>query len=45
MGLLLLLEHVGADTAEGALVIFGQLVALVDIAADGAYKFLHVSSS
>ena len=43
--LLLLLEHIGAHAAEGALVILGQLVALVDIAADGAYKLLHDNSS
>ena len=45
VGLLLLLEHIGAHAAEGALVILGQLVALVDIAADGAYKLLHDNSS
>ena len=43
--LLLLLEHIGAHAAEGALVILGQLVTLVDIAADGAYKLLHDNSS
>ena len=43
--LLLLLEHIGAHAAEGALVIFGQLLALVDVTADGAYKLLHDNSS
>ena len=39
--LLLLLEHIGAHAAEGALVILGQLLALVDVAADGADKLFH----
>ena len=35
------LKHLRADAAQRALVIFRQLVAFVDIAADCAYKFLH----
>ena len=35
------LELIGTDAAEGALVIFGQLVAFVDKAADITYKFFH----
>ena len=36
-----LFKEVGANAAEGALVIFGQLVALVNITANGADIFLH----
>ena len=39
--LCLFLEHVGADAAQGALVIFGQLIAFVDIAANGANELFH----
>ena len=39
--LCLFLEHIGADGAQGALVIFGQLFALVNITADGANELLH----
>ena len=37
----LFLEQVGTDSAQGALVVFRQLFALVDITANGADKFLH----
>ena len=36
------LKQVGTDAAQGALVILGQLVALVDVTADGAFKLLHI---
>ena len=39
--LLLFFEHVLAYAAQGALVIFGQLFALVDITADDTYILLH----
>ena len=42
--LCLFLEHVGADAAQGALVIFGQLFALVNITADGADELLHIGN-
>ena len=42
---LLFLELVGADAAEGALVIFGQLIALVNETADGTNKLLHTITS
>ena len=38
-----LFKEVGAHAAEGALVIFGELFALVDIAANRADKLLHIS--
>ena len=41
--LLLLLEHVGAHAAEGAHVVLGQFLALVDVAANGAYKLFHIN--
>ena len=41
MLLLNFFEHVGTDAAEGALVILGQLVALVDVVADGAAELFH----
>ena len=36
------LELVGTDTAEGAFVIGGQLVALIDITANNANVLFHV---
>ena len=38
---LFFLELIGADAAEGALVIFGQLFALVNETADGTNELLH----
>ena len=35
---------VGADAAQGALVIFGELLALIDITTDGTYEFFHAVS-
>ena len=40
--LLLFFKLVGAHAAEGALVIFGEFFALVDITANGADKLFHV---
>ena len=40
--LLLFFKLVGTHTAEGALVIFRQLIAFVDIAADNTDIFLHI---
>ena len=34
-------KEVGAYAAKGALVIFGQLIALVNVVANGANKLLH----
>ena len=34
-------ELVGTDAAEGAFIIFGQLVAFVNITADGTNKLFH----
>ena len=39
--LCLFFKEVGADAAQGALVIFGQLVALVNKTTDGTNKLLH----
>ena len=38
------LEQIGAYAAEGAFVVFGQLVALVDILTYCADKFFHTVS-
>ena len=43
MNFLFFFELVGADAAQGALVIGGQFIAFVDIATDGADKLLHVN--
>ena len=40
--LCLFLEHVGADGAQGALEIGGELLALVNVTADGADELLHI---
>ena len=42
---LFFLELVGTDTAEGALVILGQLIAFVDETADGTNELLHTITS
>ena len=34
-------EHIGTDAAQGALVILGQLVAFIDVVANGADKLFH----
>ena len=38
-------ELVGTDAAQGAFVIFGQLIALVDIVTNGATELFHAVSS
>ena len=42
--LFLLFKLIGADATKGAFVVFGQLVAFVDVAADGAYILFHADS-
>ena len=34
-------ELIGTDAAQGALVILGQLVAFIDVVANGADKLFH----
>ena len=42
--LCLFFKEVGADAAQGALVIFGKLFDLIDVTADGANILFHAVS-